>query len=488
VSARPDWGIAILGIALAAALGAWPGGGRAQPAPPPLPRDLDLADPHRPDELLVVLPPVASPEWERQAERERGEIYRRLGVRELLRMERIRVAILQLRPPGGDAALEAVAAELRQHRDLFARVDPNHLVFLAQGSQDPHVAEQWGLQKIEAPAAWAITLGSASVKVAVIDSGIDTTHPDLDGQLWENAAEVSGVPGSDDDGNGYVDDLHGWSWAELGSGGATDKGSPDVEDERDHGTQVSGVIGAEHQNGACIRGVAGEVRLIPLKVVGMTGEADVGRVVAALEYAVGVEADIVNLSASTSHDPELLLALQDASKLLVVAAAGQEGRDLDVNVSYPCSFLLPNVVCVTATDQNDDLIPDGNVGNATVHLGAPGEEIVSTIRQSGCGSHSGSSLAAPYVTGVAVLVKARCPDASVADIRARLLDGDPVTSLAGKTVSGTRVNARRALGEECPGSGFEGWLQRLRDWIRRLCDWLRSYWPWKRAGASVTPK
>ena len=261
---------------------------------------------------------------------------------------------------------------------------------------DLHFPEQWALPKIEAPQAWNVTKGDAGVVVAVIDSGI-ASDLDLDGQLWTNPCEGGVANGSDDacaggTGNGLVDDLHGWSFVGTGSS--------NLDDEFDHGTQVAGVIGAIHDNGLCIKGVAGRVSLMPLKVSGADGIGDVGRIVAALVYAVDASADIVNASWSTDWDQSLRKALQEAETagILVVAAAGRgelPPADLDVNASYPCSYGLPNVLCVAATTQTDGLEAGSSWGKHIVHLGAPGEAIYSTARAGACNTRSGTSLPRP---------------------------------------------------------------------------------------------
>ncbi len=485
-AARP----ALLALALAATSSIQPLVAAAQPASGRSTGPLDLEYPHSERQLLVHLAPMPSTlALSERAERSRQRFFQHFGLVELRRAERIRVAIVQLRSESGDRALQEAATRLLERPDLFQTVEPNHRYFFAQGSNpDAVTGLPWGLAQIRAPEAWSITKGSTAVTVAVIDSGVETAHPSFAGQLWWNPAEGNGNPNWDDDENGYVDDVEGWSWAGLGENANTGLGSADIEDQRDHGTQVAGVIGARHGEQSCLPGVAADIRLLPLKVAGETGVAHVGEVVLALDYAVGVGADIVNLSGSTTWNEALLKELQDAAGLLVVAAAGQDGQNLDDNVSYPCSFRLPNVVCVTATDADDALAPSANFGEATVHLGAPGYDIVSTIRGATCQAKSGTStsLAAPHAAGVAALVKARCPNASVAQVRERLLDGQPVDSLANLTASGTRLDSSRAVAPACLPPPAQGGLARFVEWLQ-----VHWRWPWllrNNAGDNVTPK
>ncbi len=415
-------------------------------------RGFDLSFPHRPDELLVALTPAPrDPRSAKELELRRSAVYRRLDMRELAYLPRIRVALLQIPPPGGDDELTRVAAELAAHRELFEYVDPNRLVYLEQqGTPDPRLPDQWALPKIEAPQAWSTTKGDAKVVVAVIDSGI-ASDPDLDARLWSNPCEGAVADGVDNacaggTGNGFVDDLHGWSFVGTGS--------PNLADEFDHGTQVAGVIGAIHDNGVCIKGVAGLVSLMPLKVSGADGHGDVGRIVAALAYAVDASADLVNASWSTDWDASLLKALQDAGAagILVVAAAGRgelAPSDLDVDASYPCSYGLATVLCVAATTQGDGLEDGSSWGKSTVQLGAPGEAIYSTARAGACNTRSGTSLAVPHVVGVGALILAKCKGATPGELRSRLLRGDAAIALQAKTSSGNRLNARRALRGLC---------------------------------------
>jgi subtilisin family serine protease len=457
--------VAWAGAALLSLLAA---GSSAQPEP----RRFDLRFPHRPDELLVGLTKAPRNAEKAEAlEQRRQQLYEDLGIRVLSFMPRIRVALLQIRPPGGDDALTEVAARLAEHPDLFEYVEPNPLAFPEQ-TIDPQFAAQWSLTRIQAPQAWNITTGDSSVVVGVIDSGM-ASDLDLDPQRWVNPCDpvADGLDGSCGPA-GKVDDVHGWSF--VGSGSAN------IDDQFDHGTQVAGVIGAVHQNGRCIKGVAAKVSLMTLKFSGANGMGDAGRAADALEYAVDASAHLVNASWSTDWNQSLQTALVDAGAhgILVVAAAGRgelKPADLDYNASYPCSFGLPNVLCVAATtdDVPDALEAGSSWGKNTVHLGAPGEDIYSVARFGVCNAGSGTSMAVPHVVGVAALVRAKCQGATVDEVRSRLLNGDPVAALGSITSSGTRLNARRALEGPCTPRVVR-WLGRGAAWVARPFRFKRS--------------
>jgi subtilisin family serine protease len=289
---------------------------------------------------------------------------------------------------------------------------------------------------------------------------VATDHPDLAGARYANPGEAGALAanGRDDDLNGFVDDRGGWDW--VGH-------DPQPDDENGHGTHVSGTILARADNGIGIAGVAPQATLLPLRVLDAGGGGTVADTVAAFRYAVAEGARVVNLSFG---GPDVSRVERDAiaaapGTLFVVAAgngaADGIGDDNDAVPDYPCSHELPNVVCVTATDASDGLPGFANTGARSVDLGAPGVDILSTVPRADAqydandyGWLTGTSMAAPHVSGAAALVLSRWPAASARAVRETLLlSADRVPALDGRTVSGGRLNVARALTVTPPGVG-----------------------------------
>ncbi|UEM25318.1 S8 family serine peptidase (plasmid) [Skermanella mucosa] len=319
---------------------------------------------------------------------------------------------------------------------------------------DPDFGLLWGLDNqgqdggvadadIDAPEAWDQETGSGTV-VAVIDTGIELPHPDLDDNIWSNPGEIAGN-GVDDDGNGYVDDISGYDFVNEDA---------DPTDDYFHGTHVAGTIAAEGDNGVGVTGVAWDARLMVVKAFDSAGFGNEFDIIQAIEYAALEGADISNNSWSGYdfsqgvHDAVRLAGEQGQ---LFVAAASNETSDNDSFPAYPASFDLDNIVSVAATTASDTLASFSNYGATTVDLGAPGENIYSTFTGGGYGYLSGTSMATPHVSGTAALLLSRNPDLSTGELKALLLDTvDPVADLAGRTVTGGRLNAAAALAASGP--------------------------------------
>ena len=280
---------------------------------------------------------------------------------------------------------------------------------------DVRYGQQWQFAEngaLGAPRAWSIGRGGA-VTVAVVDSGMDMTHPDLWGNLWTNSHEIAGN-GIDDDGDGYVDDAHGWDF--LSRDG-------DPSDDNGHGTSIAGIVAARGDNGIGVTGVAWRARIMPLKVTDAQGTASFQAVAEAIRYAVAHGARIV-LLALAGDEPNLYLhdAVRAASEsgALLVCAAGNSGRDVDVQPAYPASFDDPNVLSVGATAHDGSLTAGSNRGQS-VDIAAPGEGIVSTARGDGYERDSGTSMAAATVAGALALMSAAAPDLDAGELRDALL-------------------------------------------------------------------
>lgn len=276
---------------------------------------------------------------------------------------------------------------------------------------DPALQLNWGLKFIHADQAWQQTRGRTDITVAIIDTGCDIHHPDLAGSIWSNPGETGrdrygldkASNGIDDDGNGFVDDAHGWDFV---------SNSPAVMDEHGHGTHVAGIIGAHPVSAAGSSGVAPHVSLMILKYYDSQANEDqsLARTIEAIHYAVKMGAHIINYSGGgISRNSAEEKALQEAAqqKILVVAAAGNEGLNSDFFHFYPADYDLPNILSVAAVDRRGDLMDVSNFGRTTVDLAAPGKNIYSTLPGEAHGYMSGTSQAAAFVTGVAALLMAQ---------------------------------------------------------------------------------
>jgi subtilisin family serine protease len=312
-------------------------------------------------------------------------------------------------------------------------------------SNDPSLASEWGLNNandidIDAPQAWDVTTGNPETIVAVLDTGIDAAHPDLASNLWVNPREVPGN-GSDDDGNGLIDDVHGWNYL-------TD--TADLGDDNGHGSHVAGTIAAAGDNGLGVVGVAWGARIMPLKILNSFGDGTTYAVVAAIHYAVDNGARIINASwggASFSQAVADAIQFAGARGVVFVTAAGNEAVNNSVVKSYPASYRFSNVISVAAIDSGGALAGFSNYGRQAVDLAAPGVGILSTVPGGGYATFSGTSMATPHVSGVVALLVAQHPEYSAAQLVQRVLGTTkPLSGAAARTKTGGLVDAAGALG------------------------------------------
>ena len=303
---------------------------------------------------------------------------------------------------------------------------------------------------VDAPEAWNTTTGDVGTTVAVIDEGVDTSHPDLRNNLWTNPGEVANN-GVDDDSNGYVDDVNGYDFANNDASVYDRDPISGTGDE--HGTHVAGTIAAEGNNSLGVVGVNWRARIMPLKFLGPDG-GYTSDAVEALNYAVAEGAKISNNSWGGGGSSQTLLEAirrADASGHLFVAAAGNGGADgvgdnNDTTAHYPSSYNSPNILSVAATNNQDALASFSNYGSSSVDLSAPGVNILSTLPGNQYGSYSGTSMATPHVTGVAALLKSRNPTADDAQLKTQILEAvDQKNNLQGKMATGGRLNAQVSL-------------------------------------------
>lgn len=358
--------------------------------------------------------------------------------------------------PNRTIALDPIQKD--ENRNPYARdlkyvvKDDPELLGLA-APNDPMFGDQWALNNlgqsggtkradIDALQAWAETQGSDEVVVAVLDSGVDYKHEDLAANMWHRPASLA--PYSDDE-LGTFNDINGFN--------GTDR-IADPMDDNGHGTHCAGIIGAEGDNGIGVAGVNWHVQIMPLKFLGRGGMGTTEDAIEAINYAIdrkkaGVNLRVISASwGSNSYSKALedtIKAAGDAG-ILFVAAAGNDGSSNDARPHYPSNYDLPNVISVAALDRNDTLASFSNYGTKTVHIAAPGKDILSTWLNRNYRSSSGTSMATPYVSGIAALVVANEPNITMEKLRERLLStADKLDSLKGKVATGGRICAANAI-------------------------------------------
>ena len=348
---------------------------------------------------------------------------------------------------------------------MKALIEPNDFRF--------YDGSQWNLKNtgvyggtvgadIDAPDAWDLRNSAAGVIVAVVDTGIRLTHEDLRGNLWTNPGETGldaaghdkATNGIDDDGDGYIDDVHGIN-------AITGSGNPN--DDYGHGTHVAGIIGATGNNSVGIAGVAWRVQLMALKSLDATGEGTISDAIECLDYARAHGAKIVNASWGSYQFTSQALRdaisnLRDAG-IIFVAACGNSSADNDANPLFPASYEFDNIISVAASTRTDNAASFTNWGHTTVDLAAPGATVFSTWNgaDNDYRYNDGTSMAAPHVAGAAALIWALNPALTYRQVIAAILaNTDPLPDFAGKTVTGGRLNLALALSAVVPGSGSSG--------------------------------
>ncbi len=381
-------------------------------------------------------------------------------------LERIRLA------PGMDVTK---ALAMLRRLPFVAYAHPNYVIRLSQQlPDDAYFGEQWALHNtgqgsgfgiwppgtpdadINWPEAWLAAAGNGSV-VAILDTGIDYRHSDLGPNVWQNSAEVNGIPGVDDDGNGYVDDVRGWDFVNNDN---------DPLDGHGHGTHVAGTVAAVVNNGNGVTGVMWTGQVMALKVLDDQGFGLLSDAIEALEYATAQGVRVSNSSwgysaiapAELAAHQALYDAIQAAAAVnhLFVAAAGNDSVDTDSMPHYPSAFDLDNIVSVAATDNNDQLAWFSDWGPVSVDLAAPGQDIFSTFKLANGTADdyawlSGTSMASPHVAGVAGLLFGLPPCGNYQQVRNRILNTvRPLGALSGLTVTGGTLNIDAAMsGSPC---------------------------------------
>ncbi len=383
---------------------------------------------------------------------QQADILSRLNVETLHTYELL--PIKHVRITDGKSFAEKAGALQSDPGVLYA--EPNYIRTISATPNDPSFDQLWGLHNegqgggtadadIDAPEAWDIYAGSDSILVAVIDTGVNYNHEDLAANMWKNPGEVP-ANGVDDDGNGFVDDVYGYDFA---------NNDGDPIDDHDHGSHCAGTIGGIGNNGIGVAGVNWKVKIMAVKcftAAGTGNDADIAR---AIEYAVKMGARVSNNSYGSSGFNQavydMIMMARDQGHVFC-AAAGNSSGDNDAVPQYPASYDLDNIIAVAATDRNDGLAGFSCYGATTVDLGAPGVDIFSCLSSAGYGLMSGTSMATPHVTGAAALILAVDGALTYAEVKAQLLDNvDPIASLAGRCVTGGRLNLAAALPPVPPG-------------------------------------
>jgi subtilisin family serine protease len=362
-----------------------------------------------------------------------------------------------------DFAVQAISQS-----PLVEYAEPNYIYRIVGGAtslpNDPDLDKLWGLintgQKssgdmgdvsgvagidIDAKRAWAIETGSRDIVIASIDTGVDYTLQDLAPNMWVNEAEKNGTAGVDDDANGIVDDIHGLN-------AITNTGDP--KDDHGHGSHTSGTIGAKGNDGKGIVGVAWNARIMGVKFLSSSGGGTLADAVKSIDYTTAMKVHMTSNSWGGGGYSEALYEsikrARDAG-ILFVAAAGNSSSNNDNDPEYPASYDLDNIISVAAIDNAGQLAYFSCFGKESVDVAAPGVNVYSSVPGNSYESWSGTSMAAPHVSGVAALLYSANPGITYKEVRERLIKtAKPMGSLRGKVASAGLVNAYHALMNTVP--------------------------------------
>ena len=354
------------------------------------------------------------------------------------------------------------ARALIESDERVAYAEPNYLYHVIGSradtlpTNDSKLSQLWGIQNtgqsdaagqpgkagsdIHVVPVWneGIT-GSKKVKVAIIDTGVEYTHPDLQANIMKNTAEIEG-DGIDNDNNGFVDDVYGWNFNQNLANGM---------DDHNHGTHCAGTIGGVGNNGFGVVGVNWNVSILPIKFLSAQGSGSLDAAVQSIQYATMMGVDIMSNSwGGGPYTQALFDVIEESHKkgILFVAAAGNESNDNDASASYPATYQIDNVLSVAATDNRDQIASFSNYGRTKVHVAAPGVKILSTVRNADYQVFSGTSMATPHVSGIAALMLSANPSLTYQQIKDTLINtSDKIRSLSKKVVARGRVNVYNAI-------------------------------------------
>ena len=377
------------------------------------------------------------------AEDRQARILAALDGRIAQRFKAVRSGRLVVVRPRAGRVTKVLLRRLKVHPDVaYAEPDFTQFASVDKTPDDPFYARDWAVvdgpddHDIDAPTAWGTRTGCA--KVGILDTGIDTDHPDLKQNLLKSGDKPNN--GKDDDKNGYVDDTYGYN-AIAGKGSG--------EDDDGHGSHVAGIIAGHGNNGVGVAGVCWSAQLVPVKFMNSTGKGSTSDAIEGIEYAVKKGLKIVNCSFGSSAKSSALKDAVDHAKdkgVLLVVAAGNDGENIDKTPTYPASYGESNILAVAATTSTDELASFSNFGSTSVDVAAPGDTIYSTYLGGGYRYLSGTSMASPYVAGVAALLRKQEPDATYGNLRYAIRHKvDKPPALSGKVVYDGRLNAEKAL-------------------------------------------
>jgi len=388
----------------------------------------------------------------------------------------------------GDQELLTLAAKVSKN-SAIEYVEANHFIYVDQFPNDPKFPELYGLSNtgqqggtvgadIDAIKAWEVSRGSRDVLVAVIDTGVDYSHNDLENNYWSNPGEVGRDSagrdkksnGIDDDGNGYIDDWRGWNFV-------SNTNDPMDDHSVRHGTHCAGTIGAEGNNNLGVTGVNWHVSIVGLKFIGAGGFGTVADAVKAIEYATLIGVDITSNSWGGGDFSQTMYDAIEASAkkgILFVAAAGNMSSDTDEYSHYPSSYDLDNIVAVAAVDRNDQLASFSNFGLQSVDIAAPGVDILSCSSNNEYALLSGTSMATPHVAGAAALIKSVYPEFNYQNILDRLYSGvDFQAQLKLKVGTSGRLNIANSIEhDEIPPSAVSEVSLTKKDYMSVEMTWL----------------
>jgi|GEM_PF-2686064 len=361
------------------------------------------------------------------------------------------VWIIQFPYQGLDTVSAGVA--MLQQTQLVHIAEPDYLVHASVSPNDPQFAQQWALKNtgqtggtsgadISATTAWNTHTGTGNVVVAVIDSGIDYTHPDLTANIYSNPGEVA-TNGKDNDHNGYVNDVRGWDFV-------NNDADPTDDSTQGHGTHVAGIIGAAGNNLIGVSGVCWQVKLLPVKCFDAQNNGTAADIAEGLAYTTLMQVAVTNNSWESFANSQILQEIVDAgcsAGILFVGAAGNDGITIGSSFSpTPAFFSNPVQITVAATDQTDALASFSNRGTSLVDLAAPGVNILSTKPGNAYQQLSGTSMSTPMVAGACALLKSYRPLLTAPQIKQAVLQNvDVLPSLAGMCATGGRLNVNKAL-------------------------------------------
>ena len=332
--------------------------------------------------------------------------------------------------------------------DVLKYVEPNYIYRAFDTTpNDPSYNLLCGMDSINAPAAWDDHVGDESFVIAIIDTGIDYNHPDLIDNMWRNPGEIPGN-GLDDDGNGYVDDVYGYDFANY---------EPDPMDTNSHGTHCGGTVGGQGNNGVGVAGVMWECSLAGVQFLTASGSGSLDGAVAAVQYCTANGILVSNNSwGGGGFSQALYDAIQEAGDQIehvFVAAAGNSGTN---GASYPAAYNLDNIIAVAATDCNDNLAGFSQYSATEVDVAAVGVDVYSSVPGNGYSSYSGTSMATPHVAGAVGLIYSVMGDATAAEIKALIMDNvRPVSGLSGTCVTGGVIDVEASLANTFLGPKIE---------------------------------